>query len=833
MRGIADRWDPASPQSWATGLGLVHVPLFEARQPSRIGEASVMLDGRRSSFLMCSLPDPAKLDDNTPLSWSWSCDLRHLVYLDQMSKQLFLARWDSPGTFRRFRFPTLRGAEELLRLMQEAPPLLVDDVVLHALRAFRRIRASLPNSDALQAVRVFNTLLRATELVRQNPKSESDWLRCRTIKDALSFLGKSEMGTEAELLEKPILDTHLNEVHKFLLSPDPACGHVLEPELLLRHAAGQLYQEAHIMIERDQLYLPGLAHEEEPKGMAKPDVRFTPVPLARALVQQAFDALGQELYQKDPIVILDPACGSGVFLQEAMRELKARGFQKGVLLKGFDTSAISCTMARFCLSRSANSSVRGQQFKTEIAEKDALVESWGEPDVILMNPPFGSWVSMTLAERDLVKSALGQLAGKGKLPDKAMGFVWKGVGSLKSGGVLASVVPAPLLESKSGESWRSALIGDAELRLIGRFQGFSFFRHSQVETAFLVAVRCSDSERARKRRENVKVLLAEEGSEESSIRAMRRYKGFPPDRQEDGCELTIWPHSQLSSASWLPRSIRSVRLIEHLSSIRLNKVSELFNVSRGIETGNNSAFILSKTELKKLPEKEQAYFRPVAGSSTIEDGRILQNVFVFFPYGKRGLLFDDEDKLRSKVPYFYEERLKPAKDSLCKRPCSAHKPWWALSRERLWQRDKTPKLLSKTFGQEGSFAYDDKGEYVVFRGHCWLWRGQSDSFHDGPLPWAYLALLNSTLFGLLLSAFCPRVQGGQFDLSKRYLDRVFLPDLSDDTKVTGDVVNQLAKMGKDIQRGELSSFSTINTIATRVYCIPSQLVKEMLPGTAS
>ena len=165
--------------------------------------------------------------------------------------------------------------------------------------------------------------------------------------------------------------------------------------------------------------------------------------------------------------------------------------------------------------------------------------------------------------------------------------------------------------------------------------------------------------------------------------------------------------------------------------------------------------------------------------------------------------------------------------------------WWRLTREREWQREKSPKLVSAYFGQRGSFAYDDSGQYVVTQGYAWVWLQEpSESleiedpadldsdmptpvrFHDSPLPWAYLALLNSEVFGRFLSFVCPVMQGGQLNLSSRYVSKVHIPDLSTESSSTKDMVKGLSRIGRAIHSDDEYDLTRLNDLAARAYQMP-------------
>lgn len=147
--------------------------------------------------------------------------------------------------------------------------------------------------------------------------------------------------------------------------------------------------------------------------------------------------------------------------------------------------------------------------------------------------------------------------------------------------------------------------------------------------------------------------------------------------------------------------------------------------------------------------------------------------------------------------------------------------WWSLTRPRSWQFRKRAKLTTTYFGCRGNFAYDESGEFVVLQGYAWLWqRKMRPAFDGSPLPWAYLAVLNSRVFETLLESACPRVQGGQFNLSTRFVNGVFLPDLSDDGRYAGALVERLAEVGEQIHAGSPPQLELIDELAARAYGLP-------------
>lgn len=827
MASTGRTWEWTNHSAWATVLGLVPVPLFGGTRRSEWpGTSTVLLDGQRSSFVLYSTSD-YKLDlEARSVSWSWTANLRHALILDESRDEMVLRRWDT-AEYRRFRMPAQpAGARQLLELIENAPSPRGPDVILHALRGFRRLRASLPSRDALDSVRIFNALLVGTEAVRRGTIDERQWLECRTVADVVEQTPEGLLDyTEVHEISHAARSADIGAALTCFIEPEPTSNWLLDPDLLLRHAAGQLYQEAHLILEKEaQLYLPGLASDEMPRGTLRRDVRFTPTTLARALAQRALDGLISVPTGPNALDILDPACGSGVFLQELLRELQTRGYQGRVRLRGFDISEVSCSMSRFCLNRLAlDASEAGIECEVSILNRDALKEGWGQPDLILMNPPFVPWHGMNGEDQEIVKSVLyGVPVGRA---DKAMAFLFKGEESLRQGAVMASVLPAALLATKSGEAWRERLTRRAEITLVGRFEGFGFFRGSLVEPGFVILKVPPDKQTMR---DPITVVIASEGAEDAAIRGLRQPTEPADSAPERRWEVFEVAPGTISPANWSPRPRRHLELIEQMAATGMTKVGQLFAVHQGTRTGCNPVFLLSEHEMNALPKEEHAYFRPAATNATIGAGVVVPGTYVFYPYDQDGLTLGTEVDLQTKVPSYYEARLRLARRDLVARCRSGEGNWWTLAEARHWQWTAHPKLVSKYFGERGSFAYDESGEYVVVQGFGWLWKANlyGMTFLESDLPYAYLALLNSSVFEDLLACFCPRIQGGQFDLSPRFLNVVFLPDLSEESCVPGDVVQDLASLGKQIHAGDAPPAEQLTRLAERVYGLSAVVGKR-------
>ena len=247
----------------------------------------------------------------------------------------------------------------------------------------------------------------------------------------------------------------------------------LIPSLVLRHAAGRLFQEAHSILETTQLTLFGDFEIRKTPTYSPAGAYFTPVPLARLLADWALQ--GSSL--PNDLTVADYACGSAVFLTEALRTLERRGFSGTVRLVGRDKSLEAVRMAKVAI-RTVQRDLRGMTVITDVVQADAFQSDWPTADVCLMNPPFRSWKGMNPAERSWVQEVT-KSNGHGR-PDLSVGFIERAMRALRPTGVLATLVPAGLLASDSLGKWRNEIVQRGTPTLVAVLGEHGLFEHALV-----------------------------------------------------------------------------------------------------------------------------------------------------------------------------------------------------------------------------------------------------------------------------------------------------------------------------------------------------------------
>jgi adenine-specific DNA-methyltransferase len=779
---------------WRKELGLLPVPLFSSNEQAR---RFVLLNGSRGNFCL-DFVSPQVSDETR--NHAWSSNVGHYIVV---GRNIEVQRWDQRGSaVERYESQSVyRNLEGFHTYLERDVPKQGVSIVSHATGVFRSLRAALGRDyDGSQSLRAFLCLLACcTDNSELRALSLDRWHVSREATDIASSIRTADWeALQAELVNGRALEG---------LSPNLT--------LLLRHASGQLFQEAHyeaVFNPQQQMSFGGLL----PSSVKITDtqmgtgVHFTPPALARTLVERALSACDS---LSERLVVFDPACGSGEFLRETLRQLDLLGYPGHVKLVGWDISEAASDMARFVLAWEKHNSRVKVDFDVRCV--DSLESEWpGGVDIVLMNPPFTSWQGMTDQQRQSVTQTLDTVSRI--RPDLSHAFLWKAKSCVRTGGAIGTVLPASFLDASSAEHLRQNLAEQMSAKLIARLGSHLLFSGAIIDAALYVARKGEDS------REPTVSFWADyrSASNSAGLRALRRACCFPRSGNYpivgDGFSIYLNDTLGRDEKSWAPRPYEPWRLLNSLS--HLPRVRDLFDIKQGIRTGSVKVFTLPKEEWQSLPKEERTYFRPAVVNESIRHGYLDCTRYVFYPYGEKTI--HREAELAERVGLFYQRHLLPNKEDLLHRAWVNTDRWWELARYRTWQVSRVPKIVSTYFGDAGSFAWDESGDFVVVQGFAWLPRKRRAlprGVHLG-----YLAILNSRLFSELLSAASNNVGGGQWNLSKKFLDGIPMPDLhGSDSGST--ILSALSEIGHSLHSGEEIDVDRLEAVVRVIYRHPSEL----------
>ncbi len=774
---------------WANRLGLLPVPLF----PNDTLDRSVLLNGNTGNFCLDTTTNP----ESDHRAKAWSSNVGH--YIKIAADRVEIQRWDRTISEReQYSLSVVSGDLERFHsyLVSKEPP-AQRAVVPHVVRVFRQIRNRDELSGGADSLKVLLLLLAcAAGSMDRSTIDASEWAVPREAKQLSESIDDDEWRTLVDALLKPT-----------------GSDLQLDPALLIRHAAGPVFQEAHreATLVDSQIPLPGFP--KRAVGVRHPDlgvgVHFTPPPLARSVVQQALTAAGD---LRD-ITIFDPACGSGEFLREALRQVRLDGPAARVKLVGWDISATACDMARFLLAWEQKRDGGTVQF--EVTQRDSLQAKWpSNINLLLMNPPFVSYEQLTADQQSVIRTVMGSLA-RGRM-EYSNAFIYKALEALRPGAVVGAIIPSSFYESSAATQLRDWVKARFSPWLLARLGSQALFPDAIIDAGLLVGrVNGGDSS-------NLLAFWADERAESTAegLRYLRKVTGASRARQSltverEGFSIYSAPELVQEGTSWSPRKYSAWNFSRKLQHLPVT--GDLFRIHTGARSGLLKAFLVDKEKWSALPKSERKYFRPAVVNQSIESGRLRDVAYVFYPYGDFAI--SSEHELRTRMPIFFENHIKKFRTLLQGRGSAAPEgKYWQMYRPTPWQEVPLPKLVSVEYGDVGAFAWDAKGDFVVLGGYAWLPRPTLKTAGRFPLKTglSYLALLNSPVFfELVASSSSRKVGGGQWDLANKYLERVPLPKLS--SSAQSEILESLFRFGSDIQSGNPVDWEALGKVALAAY----------------
>ena len=581
-------------------------------------------------------------------------------------------------------------------------------------------------------------------------------------------------------------------------------------QLILRHASGRLFQEAHNEAEFfdkcPDLFTGLLSDEYLTQKVQYSSVHYTPTYIARAIVE---NALKQIDFNKDKLKILDPACGTSEFLMEVLKQLKTKKYKGEIEVIALDTSNIAINTSKFLLTYEKREWKNKLKFKTEKVT-DSLTEKWDKDfDLILMNPPFCSWEQMNKKEREAVRETLGNTF-KGKA-NQASAFLYKAVNAIKEDGIIGSVIPSSILTYNSYINVRNEINEILTPVLIAQLGNY-VFKDALTNVSLFIG---------KKPRKNEMPLIIWTQNEKNiapkAIKSLRKlqYENLPSINEENHSVYfpKVFP---INKNNWKLLSYSEEELftkIENLvSNGKLKRIKDIFSVKQGVRTGNNKVFKISCQQYNSLPEKERHFFKHCIDNNSINNNFLTIVNYVWFPYDKNGLIIANEEELKEKVSYYYNLYLLPNKNDLINKSRRKSTNWWKLSEHRAWLTTEYPKLVSTEFGKSDSFAYDKTGDFIVERGCGWILKNKNANVD---FNYFYLAILSCPFFNKLLSIYSREILSG-WDLGKESTKNIPVPYLSEKNKKVEEY-QELIKLGKDISSGKLYNFEIIEKVLLPFY----------------
>ena len=515
--------------------------------------------------------------------------------------------------------------------------------------------------------------------------------------------------------------------------------------------------------------------------------------------------------------IVDPACGSGVFLVMAFDYMKAemarvnnkiadlKGDHVGDLfdpdseilannLFGVDVNAESIEIAK--LSLWVKTARRGKPLDSlddNLKVGDSLIEdsnyaylshgfTWatafpqvfaeGGFDIVLGNPPY--------VRMELLKAMKPYLEKRFEVvsdrADLYAYFFERGLNLLKPGGRLGYISSSTFFKTGSGRPLRDFLRTNATIDTVVNFGDLQVF---EGVTTYPVII---TMRREKPQNDHAIRFWNVEAIPESNFRAT-----FETLAEN-------YPQASLPSGSWELESPALRALRDKIRKGRKTLKEVYGSPARGIVTGLNEAFVIDNSTKEKLvaeDPKSTDLLKPFLEGKDLKRWRAEPRGLWIIYIPKNRISIDDYPAIR--------DWLHPFKERLERR--ATKQEWFELqqAQEAYSEPFSKPKISYPHFNSEQNFSAELAGSFSNDKSY---FIPNDDRF--------LLAYLNSAIGWFYLSDLAPAVRGGFHELRVQYVERLPIPDAINAQK------NQLAALAEACQTATEKRYILQQALARRI-----------------
>ena len=639
---------------------------------------------------------------------------------------------------------------------------------------------------------------------------------------------------EDEILDNIKIDDQLLHNHSFTLSQyDFASevdvnilGHIFENSLneideIKAQLAGQQIDKATSKRKKDGVfYTPkyitkyiventvGKLCKEKKAALEIVDDHFatdkkTPQKIKEALLNK-LDTYREWLLQ---LTIVDPACGSGAFLNEALnflikehhylQELEAKlrnvpmvfAYHSESILEnnlfGVDLNEESVEIAKLSLwLRTAEPNRKLNSLNDNIKCGNSLIDdaavagdkafNWqqefpqvfakGGFDVVIGNPPY--------VRQELFKEIKPYLEANyecyNSVADLYTYFIEKGILLLNSKGIFSFILPNKFLKAGYGFEIRKVIKKHNKLELIYDFDDYPVFDDATTYPIIYIINNNWDDNYFKYSEINKRIDTNDPISKLLTMEVNVNYTSLA----DEG-----WQFQNTKNASLLDK-IKSCS--KPLKEVVQNKIF------RGVSTGKNEVFIIDKVTADKLINKRNEKFirRIVTGKEVKRNSLVFDYLYLLYIPWEYDLDFDENIKT-----YLLEN-----KDILSNRPevIEGRFNWWCLSRygsknaEYLFK----PKIIYPRINNQGNFYYDSSGEYSLSDNNFFI--STDNKF--------LIPILNSKLIYYYLKSIASTLQGGYLDFRRPYIETIPIKNINNsEEQVFTEKADLMLSLNKSLQ----------------------------------
>jgi methylase of polypeptide subunit release factors len=538
-------------------------------------------------------------------------------------------------------------------------------------------------------------------------------------------------------LDRPLLNNVFLDFYKSSRTP-----YKYDFSIISKHALSRIYEKyvSVLSIQENQPDLFGhipIPIEEINKSSGS---YYTPQFIARFFGRYVEKI--KPAFLKNDFKMLEPAVGSGTFLRTILENLTdSNHIEKAFFnVTGIDKNKTACDASKLSLTLLyLVSTGKLPQKNINIITEDSM-DYFSKNrnftyDVVISNPPFINYASMSSEDRNKVKSFLSEYAFNKY--DLYLSFVKIAIDCLNEEGLGLFVLPSTFLVTDSAKLIRKYLIEKCNVLCI---IDLSSVNYKIFEDAGIYPVLLIFQRKRKKEKYTVQATIA-------TIRddVGRALTDILENKTAANVSYNIFTISQdfFQNEKWRLLTPAESNLKIKLSKYK--KIDDFFDIRTGFASGSTNTFIISKN---KIPKNENNTYIPYLSDREMDKFFIPDDTqeYLFYPYLEDGTKLDEKN-LREKFPVTYKHLYQSHYELSQRNEVLKGKiEWWMPNRPRKPEFMLVPKIVTPHLVFTPKFSLDIEGKYAISRSPFLVLKENSElASIKNDLMFFVLGILNSSV----------------------------------------------------------------------------------------
>lgn len=487
--------------------------------------------------------------------------------------------------------------------------------------------------------------------------------------------------------------------------------------------------------------------------------------------------------------ILDPACGSGAFLNQALefliREHKhvddyRRAYENEALslydietnilehnLYGVDINEDAVEIAKLSLwLRTAHRGRELANLSDKIVCANSLLDMPFEAesfDVVIGNPPY--------VRQEMIKELKPQLQERYKVfsgtADLYVYFYELAIRLLKPNALTGFICSNKFFRAKYGENLRELILNSMTIEEIADFNGVKIFEDATVDSAITIFKKQIPS-----KNHQFKVVDSK----------LENY--------------TLMNQSDLSKSSFSFSNPKELAIKQKIEAIGIPLKNWDININYGIKTGFNEAFIIDSEQRDELIRKEPKsaeIIKPLLRGRNLDRYVCdITNEYLINSHNNPPIDINNYPAIKEHLDFYFEK--------LSARYDKGKTPYNLRNCKYLNSFDN-PKIIYPEFSSSPQFSFDDKKSYLLDT--SWF-IDKGDKY--------LLACLNSKLIWHYLGSISSSLGNASLRMKKIFVEQIPIPKISDtEQQPFTQLVDEILEAKEKIKKYK-KHFDTLNAV---------------------